>query len=549
MRKPFRLLTGIASALLLIVVIPAGAAATPATPQAVTSGGVYTLANVNSTQLMDVKYASTAPGAVVLQWPANGGANQDWTLTQVGSAGAYTLGSANSGLCLEAPSTAAAAQLVQNPCSGSTAQQWQVQPVGDGTFTLANVASGLLADVNGASTTQGAAIIQWYANSGLNQHWRLTQLTRVGTWTVGVESHGPTISNQTVRMIVHTTVAGSLVRVRLSNLYGTTPLAVGAVDLAGQSSGGAAAAGTHHPVTFGGAGSATIAAGGDLTSDPIPMGVGADWNLLVSVYLPGSAAATAWHQDAHSNTYLSTAGNHVGDDSTANYPNTSGSAFFLDGLDVISPTAAGTLVAVGDSITDGVGSTWGANKRWPDDLARRMNAAPGGTTRGVVDAGIGANRVLTDADSTNPSLLTRFAHDVLGQPGVKQVILLEGINDIGNNAGTGGGALTAQQLEAGYQIVINQAHAAGVKIYGGTILPFQAAGYYTANGESIREAANQWIRTSGAFDGVVDFDAVMRSSSNSLALNPAYDTGDHLHPNDAGYQAMADAVNLGLFTP
>lgn len=160
----------------------------------------------------------------------------------------------------------------------------------------------------------------------------------------------------------------------------------------------------------------------------------------------------------------------------------------------------------------------------------------------------GTTRVLTDADSTNPSLLKRFAHDALGQPGVKDVISLEGINDIGNNAGSGG-ALTAQQLESGYQTLINRAHAQGVKIYGATILPYQGAGYYSANGESIREAVNQWIRTSGAFDAVIDLDAVMRSSSNPLALNPAHDSGDHLHPSDNGYQAMADTVDLNLLRP
>jgi lysophospholipase L1-like esterase len=223
--------------------------------------------------------------------------------------------------------------------------------------------------------------------------------------------------------------------------------------------------------------------------------------------------------------------------------------YFLSGVDVISPTAAGTVVPIGDSITDGAITTTGANHRWPDDLARRLNALPGGTTRGVVDAGIGSNRVLTDADATNPSLLTRFAHDALGQPGVTDVILLEGVNDIGNNAGPNGTALTAQDLINGYQTVIGQAHAQGVKIYGATILPFQGAGYYTANGESIREAVNQWIRTSGAYDGVVDFDAVMQSPTNPLALNPTYDSGDHLHPNDAGAQTMANAVNLAPFTP
>jgi lysophospholipase L1-like esterase len=337
----------------------------------------------------------------------------------------------------------------------------------------------------------------------------------------------------------------------VSNLYGTAPLSVGAVDVAVQNSNGSAVPGTHHAVTFAGSASASITAGADLVSDTIAMSVNADQDLLVSIYLPNSTGPSTWHQNANDTTYVSTSGNHVGDDSTANYPGSSntGSWFFLSGLDVVSPTATGTVVTIGDSITDGARSGWGTNTRWPDDLARRLNTASGGTTRGVVDAGIGSNRVLTDADSTNPSLLKRFAHDALGQPGVKDVILLEGINDIGNNAGTGGSALTAQQLESGYQTVINQAHAQGAKIYGATILPYQGAGYYSANGESIREAVNQWIRTSGAFDAVIDMDAALRSSTNPLALNPAYDSGDHLHPSDNGYQAMASTVDLNLLKP
>ncbi|MFC9331816.1 GDSL-type esterase/lipase family protein, partial [Kitasatospora sp. NPDC057015] len=364
---------------------------------------------------------------------------------------------------------------------------------------------------------------------------------RVAAWTAGLGGGGQSFTNQTIRMVAHSTVAGSQVRVRLSNLYGTTPLNIGAVDVALQSSGGTAVAGSHQSVKFAGAATATIPTGGDLTSDPIPMSVNADQDLLVSVYLPNATGPSTLHLEAWDTTYISSPGNHVSDDATVNYPTTSSSWFDLAGLDVLSPTAAGTVVAIGDSITDGSHSTSGANRRWPDDLARRLNAN-GLTTRGVVDAGIGGNKVLTDGTS-NPSLLNRFAHDALGQPGVKEIILLEGINDIGN------GPPSAQQIITGYQTVIGQAHAQGVKIYGGTILPDQGSGYYSPPKESVRAAVNDWIRTSGAYDAVIDFDAVMRDSSNPLALNPLYDSGDHLHPNDAGYQAMANAVDLNLLSP
>ena len=535
----------------------ASASAAPA------SGTVYTLTNAASRMPMDVSGGSTAPGAPIIQWEPNNGANQEWLLTQT-SSGAYTVMSANSGLCLDTPDPSNSkppVQLIQNPCNGASRQQWKIQPVGDGTYTLANAANGLLADNAKWSTTKGTAIIQWKSNGGANQHWILSPLTRVGTYTAGLMANGPSFTDKSIRMVAHTTVAGSLARVRLSNLYGTGPLTVDAVDLAQQSSTpGTAVAGTHHTVTFNGKASVTIPKGQDVASDPGPMAVAANTDQLVSVHLPDTSAGTTWHYQAQERTWISTTGNHVADDGTGNYPSTSckpgtweacttTSWYFLDGLDVVSPTATGTLVCVGDSITDGVGSTESANRRWPDYLAQRMNSTSSGPTLGVVDAGIGGNRVLTTADGNNPSLKSRFDHDVLGQPNVKDVILLEGINDIGGNIGPNGSSpVSAADLENGMKSVISKAHAAGVKIFGGTILPFKGAGYYTAYGESVREAVNQWIRTSGAFDGVVDFDKATQDPGNSLALKPAYDSGDHLHPSDAGYQAMAEAVNLAQLT-
>lgn len=533
-----------------------GAGATAhAAPAAPASGTVYTLTNAASGQLMDVRYGSTAPGAPVVQWPSKNGANQQWLLTRT-SSGAYTVRSANSGLCLDVPDPQnSVPQLVQNTCNGSGDQQWKIESVGGGTYTLANAASGLLVDNKESLDKEGNEIIQWPSNGGANQHWTLTPaltpLTRVGTYTAGLMSNGPSFTNQSIRMVAHTTVAGSKLRVRLSNRYGTAPLTIDAVDLAQEgSTPGTAVPGTHHTVTFNGSASVTIPAGQDVASDPIPMDVAANADQLVSLHLPGTPAGTTWHAEAQQDAWVSTVGNHVTDDGLGNYPTKKWSWFFLEGLDVISSTATGTLVCVGDSITDGVGSTWGANRRWPDYLAQRMNSASGGPTLGVVDAGIGSNRVLTDVNGDNPSLQTRFDHDVLGQPNVKSVILLEGINDIGSNLGSNGSTpLTATDLQNGMQKVIDKAHAVGVKIIGGTILPYEGAGYYTPDGEMVRQAVNQWIRTSGAFDGVIDFDKAMQDPGNPRALNPAYDTGDHLHPNDAGYQAMANAVNLALLTP
>jgi len=191
-----------------------------------------------------------------------------------------------------------------------------------------------------------------------------------------------------------------------------------------------------------------------------------------------------------------------------------------------------------------VGSTAGADARWPNDLARRLDALAG-PTLAVADEGIGGNRVLIGARCCGASAEARFGRDALDQPGVRDIIVLEGINDIGFSLGD----VSAAQIIAGYQQLIAQAHARGLRIFGATLLPFQGAGYYTAAGEATREAVNTWIRTSGAFDGVIDFDAVMRDPADPLRLNPAYDSGDHLHPDDAGYQAMANAISLQMLLP
>jgi lysophospholipase L1-like esterase len=554
MRTPRHLAVPVGLGLVACALTGTGATA-HAAPAAPVSGTVYTLTNAASGQLMDVRYGSTAPGAPVVQWPSKNRANQQWLLTRTRS-GAYTVRSANSGLCLDVPDPQnSVPQLVQNTCNGSGDQQWKIESVGGGTYTLANAVSGLLVDNKESLDKEGNEVIQWPSNGGANQHWTLTPaltpLTRVGTYTAGLMSNGPSFTNQSIRMVAHTTVAGSKLRVRLSNRYGTAPLTIDAVDLAQEgSTPGTAVPRTHHTVTFNGSASVTIPAGQDVASDPIPMDVAANTDQLVSLHLPGTPAGTTWHAEAQQDAWVSTVGNHVADDGLGNYPTKKWSWFFLEGLDVISSTATGTLVCVGDSITDGVGSTWGANRRWPDYLAQRMNSAPGGPTLGVVDAGIGSNRVLTAVNGDNPSLQTRFDHDVLGQPNVKSVILLEGINDIGSNLGSNGSTpLTATDLQNGMQKVIDKAHAVGVKIIGGTILPYEGAGYYTPDGEKVRQAVNQWIRTSGAFDGVIDFDKAMQDPRNPRALNDAYDSGDNLHPNDAGYQAMANAVNLALLTP
>ena len=368
---------------------------------------------------------------------------------------------------------------------------------------------------------------------------------RFAGWGPSMTIGGPTFDDQTIRMVVHTSIGGTLPRIKLSNLRSTTPLLVGAVDVAEPASEATAVPGTHHTVTFSHEKAVTIPTGAEMLSDPVHITVGAEENLLVSIDLPQATTSATWHSDAFDTTYVSGPGNHTRDDGADNYPTATTSWYYLSGVELMSAKATGTVVTFGDSITDGYNTPIGAYATWPDDLARRLG---GGHPRGVVNAGIGGNRVLTDVPNIwqGISAIKRFGHDALSQPGVRDVILLEGINDIGNNAGPNGVPLTAQELIAGYRNLIAQAHAAGVRIIGATMLPDFGNGYYSDSAEAIRQAANDWIRFGGAFDGVVDFDQVMRDPANPVALKSAFDAGDHIHPNAAGMQAMASAVNLRL---
>lgn len=293
-----------------------------------------------------------------------------------------------------------------------------------------------------------------------------------------------------------------------------------------------------------------IPPGAEALSDPVQLHIAPLQDLAVSIYLPQATGPATQHALGRQVNYVAS-GDHSLDANAGAFTTQTRSWYFLDDVDVQATNRdRGTVVAFGDSITDGFNSTVNANPRWPNDLARRL-AALHGTTMSVVDEGISGNRVLNDSICCGVNALARFDRDVLTQSGVKDVILLEGINDIGfsqlNSPLTAPATnVSAAEIIAGYQQLITQAHAAGVEIFGGTLTPFQGAGYYTAAGEAKREAVNNWIRTSHAFDGVIDFDRAVRDPANPLVFLPAYDSGDHLHPNDAGYQAMAQAINLAM---
>jgi lysophospholipase L1-like esterase len=290
-----------------------------------------------------------------------------------------------------------------------------------------------------------------------------------------------------------------------------------------------------------------IPPGAEVASDPVLLAVGPAAHLAVSIYLPGPTGPATQHADAEQVNYVAT-GSHVMGGAGA-FRDRTHAWFFLSGVDVLSPRRTlGSVVALGDSITDGVGSPTDANARWPNFLAARVDDGTG-RLLAVVDEGIGGNRMLNAAACCGVSAIARFERDVREQPGARSVILLEGINDIGYSRSHGlltapHTAVSPTQIVEGYQRIVTLAHTAGLKVFGGTLTPFQGARYWSPGGEADREAVNNWIRTSGAFDGVIDFAAAVADPSDPERLNPRYDSGDHLHPNAAGYRAMANAVSL-----
>jgi lysophospholipase L1-like esterase len=397
------------------------------------------------------------------------------------------------------------------------------------------------------------AVAQQAAHGGHHGDW-------VNAWQ-GSPVQGDTIAGascpadkgldaQTVRNVVFLSTGGDEVRVRLTNAFGAEPLQVGAasVALAGQ---GAATATRPHALRFGGERSVLIAAGGEALSDPVAMSVRALQTLDLSVYLPTATGPATQHWDAQQDNYLA-AGDVTESTSAAAFGTTISCWMFADGVDVRSSHhVVGTVVTLGDSITDGYLSTVDANHRYPDYLARRLNAVHGDTLS-VSNAGISGNDLLTFrtdlsfGDVFGAPALARLPRDVIAQAGVRDVILLEGINDIGAMSAK------ASDLIAADKQIIAQVHAAGLRIFGATLTPFGGSNgqyggdYGTPAGEQQRQLLNAWIRNSGAFDGVIDFDKAVRDPQDPQRMLPQYDSGDHLHPGDAGYQRMADTVDLRM---
>jgi lysophospholipase L1-like esterase len=344
--------------------------------------------------------------------------------------------------------------------------------------------------------------------------------------------------------VVRASLAGSRVRVVLSNVFGTAPIEIGAASIASRAQESSILPASSKPVTFSGRSGTSILPGAVVVSDPVDLAVPALGELAVDLFLPGDLGVgpspVTTHTGASQTVYASAAGNHVG---TVTLPVAARATswFLLARVEVSAPASAGAVVTFGDSITDGARSTPDTNNRWPDHLARRLAAQ--GSALAVLNAGISGNRVL--GDGAGVSALARFDRDVLMQTGVTHVVVMEGINDFG--VARSNPSPSADDLIAGHRQLIERARARGLRVYGATLTPFEGAGYWTPEGEAKRQALNQWIRTSGAYDGVIDFDAATRDPQAPTKMLPAYDSGDHLHPGDAGYKAMGEAVDLALF--
>jgi lysophospholipase L1-like esterase len=388
------------------------------------------------------------------------------------------------------------------------------------------------------------------AQSDNGGHW-------VGTWATATVEREPqptddgfgravtepalNFNGQTLRQIVRTSTGGSRVRVTVSNTFGTTPLSIGGASIAQRDKDATIVVGSALALTFDGEPDITIPAGAYVLSDPADLAVSAVSDLAIDLYLPGDTAAgtspLTMHTVAAQTNYVSTSGNHVG---VADLPvmTTTLSWFFLARVEVMAPRSVGAVVAFGDSITDGTRSTPDTNNRWPNHLTKRF--MENGIEMGVLNTGIAANRVLGEWRGVNA--LARFDRDVLTQSAVTDVVVMEGINDLRVDP-----SVTAGDMIWGYRQLIARAHARGLRIYGATLLPCEDSGRWTPEVESKRQEINDWIRTSDAYDGVIDFDAAVRDPDTPSKLLPEYDSSDHLHPSDAGYEAMAAAVPLEFF--
>ncbi|MEV7085217.1 SGNH/GDSL hydrolase family protein [Streptomyces sp. NPDC093085] len=360
--------------------------------------------------------------------------------------------------------------------------------------------------------------------------------TQVVTWAASADRLDTAAADRTHRLVLRVSAGGSALRIRLSNAFGDQPVTFGGAYVGTADSGAAVVPGTNRALTFRGAASVTVPAGGSVYSDPLPGTVRPFSDLAVSLYVAAASGTATGHVLGHQTSYIAPAGDHAAEDAATAYTQTTRFRYYLDAVVTDAPRGTGAVATLGDSITDGVGSTADTNRRWPDFLARRLGAEPGSRIKGVANEGISANKVLTDG--AGESAVKRLDRDVLSQRGVRTVVLLEGVNDIKATP-----APTAAQLIAAYRDIIARSHAAGLCAVGATVLPYQGWPEWKESGEAVRQEVNAFVRESGEFDAFVDLDAAIADPAAPAKMLPAYDSGDHLHPNDAGMERMAGTVD------
>ncbi|MEP6835111.1 MAG: SGNH/GDSL hydrolase family protein [Gemmatimonas sp.] len=382
------------------------------------------------------------------------------------------------------------------------------------------------------SSPSASSPSNWIATWGTSQ-----QITEPGNLPPA-----PGLSGNTLRQRVKVSTGGATVRLRFANTFGNAPLVIGAAALSTTPGGSIARVATARTLKFRGADSVTIPVGAMITSDAFDFDVQPLSELAISLYIASMPSVVTGHPGSRNTSYI-TPGNHVLDEDFTT-PAQTDHWYVIADLEVVAEKSAATVVTLGNSITDGRGSGVNKNNRWPDNLAARLQANADTKHVSVVNAGIGGNTVLRGG--LGPTALLRFERDVLDRPNVKWVLLLEGVNDLGGASAPDADSV-ADGLIAAYKTMVAKAHARGIKMYGCTILPFGKAGYDTPPREAARQKVNAFVRQPGAFDAVVDFDLVMRDPANPTQLISSGETGDHLHPNEAGYVRMANAIDLKLF--
>ena len=385
----------------------------------------------------------------------------------------------------------------------------------------------------------------WVRAQESAEHW-------VGTWSASPmpiaakENPKQAVEDSTYRNIIHVSLGGDTIRIQLTNEFGETSLTIDEAHAALSAGKGVTQPATDHRLTFGGRASVTIPAGSFVLSDPVPLHVTPLSDLVVSTYIARQHLSVQTCHDLAASTNYIFKGNHTTDpfgNNAAPYE----SWCFLKGVEVLARGKAAAIVALGDSITDGAESTDNANHRWTDDLAVKLHQKPHTSAIAVLNQGIDGNQIFRD--ESGQSALGRFDRDVLAQSGVKYLIFLEGTNDIGRSfkLKKPEEQVPAEDLIFAASQIVSRAHEHGIKVIAATLLPFKGAKYYSLRGDEIRAAYNKWVRTGGVVDGVIDFEKAIRDPEHPDTFLPAYDSGDHLHPNDAGYKAMADSIDLTIF--